>query len=86
MVYLDIKSDRFKNAKIGGVNANVGPLKFCDFEPSGLTGRLKSGSKLSDMALCRKIAEIHKIKSRIYMAKITETHISQQPLILSAPK
>jgi hypothetical protein len=26
MVYLDIKSDRFKNAKIGGVNGNIGQL------------------------------------------------------------
>jgi hypothetical protein len=57
-VYLDIKSDRFKNTKIGGVNANVGQLKFGDFEPSGQTGQLKSGSKLPDMALFKRFRKL----------------------------
>ena len=57
-MYLDIKSDRFKNAKIGGVIVNVGQLKFRDFEPSGQTGQLKSGSKLPNVALFKKFRKL----------------------------
>jgi hypothetical protein len=58
VLYLDIKSDRFKNIKIGEVNVNVGQLKFGDFEPSGQIVQLKSGSKLPDMALFKRFRKL----------------------------
>jgi hypothetical protein len=58
MMYLNIKSDRFKNARNGGVNGNVGQL--ISLSESSILGPegFKGGTKLSDMALFKKFREL----------------------------
>jgi hypothetical protein len=80
VMYLDIKSDRFKNAKIGGVNGNVGQLIFWPegsiLGPEGFKG----GTKLSDMALFKKFRELTWSSPPICVVKTTKMHVFQQPL------